>query len=72
MKRPNRIITNQDLLGVRVGKWIVRIVFITVEFFLVHQMNSATASGKNPTTYWTLMIAIWIVFGAIERILRSR
>ena len=61
-----------ELLGVRIGKWIVRIAFIGVEYMLVHALNSASASGGNTTLYWVAIVGVWIVFGAIERFLLRR
>ena len=61
-----------DLLGVRIGKWIVRILFIGIEYALVHGLNTASMAGGSTTVYWTLIIVVWIVFWLLERFLRVR
>ena len=61
-----------EMLGPKIGRWIVWGVFVAIEWFLYERIQTSSASGGNSTLYWGLFIGMWIVFGAIERLLKRR
>lgn len=59
---------NSPMLGIKVGRWILYIIFFVIEFLLLEKARHST----NSTTYYGIMVGTWIVFGFIERWLRMK